>query len=126
MSNADAKILRDVKEYIGLNPDVEDETMDTSITMFINSAIDDLARIGVGQYGWFALESKTETWNDYLGETYISLLSSIKAYVSIYAKLHFDTPQGTLLTALEDRLLKLDFTIQTAIELQDESESPKL
>lgn len=124
--NSEELILKDVKQYIGLNPDVSDETMDTSITMFINSAIDDLARIGVGQYGAFALESRTETWNDYLGETYISLLSSIKPYVSIYTKLHFDTPQGSLLTALEEQLHKLEFTIQTAIELEDESESPKL
>lgn len=124
--NSEASILKDVKQYIGLNPDVTDDTMDTSITMFINSAIDDLARIGVGHYGWFALESREETWNDYLGETYISLLSSIKSYVSIYAKLHFDTPQGGLLTALEEQLRKLEFTIQTAIELEDESESPKL
>ena len=126
MSNSDALILQDVKKYIGLNPDVEDDTMDTSITMFINSAIDDLARIGVGEYGWFALEDRNETWIDYLGETYISLLASVKAYISIYAKLHFDNVQGSLEAALNEQLRKLEFTIQTAIELEDESESPKL
>lgn len=119
-------ILRDVKEYIGLNPEVEDMTMDTSITMFINSAIDDLARIGVGSYGWFSVAERNETWNDYLGETYISLLSSIKPYISIYTRLHFDNVQGSLEGALSEQLRKLEFTIQTAIELQDESESPKL
>ena len=111
-----------------MDPSLEDKIMDTSIVMFINSAIDDLARIGVGSYGAFSLnlDNGGETWEDYLGETYISLLASIKSYVSIYTKLHYDTPQGSLQAALEEQLLKLEFTIQTAIELEDESESPKL
>lgn len=123
MENA---ILHDVKEYIGLNPDVEDTTMDDSITIFINSAMDDLARIGVGQIGGFRVETKAETWDDYLNDEQKFLLSSVKAYVSIYTRLHFDPPQGSIQTALDEQLRKLEFTIQTAIELKDESESPAL
>lgn len=122
----DNAILYDVKEYIGLNPDEEDKTMDGSITMFINSAMDDLARIGLGQLGGFRLETRAETWDEYLSDEQKFLLSSVKSYISIYTRLHFDTPQGSLQSALEEQLRKLEFTIQTAIELKDESESPAL
>lgn len=112
-------ILQDVKMYLGINPDVPDETFDTSIVMFINSAIDDLARIGLGEIGEFRLETRTETWADYLGD-YEDLVSTVKSYISIYVKLHFDTPQGSLESALESQLSKLEFTIQTHIEQLDE------
>lgn len=123
MNNA---ILYDVKNYIGLSPDMEDTTMDNAIVIFINSAFDDLARIGVGQYGGFSIVNKDETWDDYLPEDLKDLLSSIKSYVCIYTVMHWDTPTGAKQTALEEALRKLEFTIQTAIELKDESESPAL
>ena len=116
----DNVILQDVKKYLGINPDPEDDTFDTSIVMFINSAIDDLARIGLGDLGKFRVETKTETWSDYLGSNYSDLVSTVKPYVSIYVKMHFDTNQGTLQNALESEIARLEFTIQTYIEQKDE------
>lgn len=115
-------ILHDVKVYIGLNPDVEDTTFDESIVIFVNSAIDDLARIGLGELGQFRLIEKNETWTDYLGDTYAFLVSSVKSYICIYTRLHFDPPQGSIQSALDEQLRKLEFTIQTAIEQLEISE----
>ena len=115
----DNKILQDVKMYLGINPDPEDDTFDTSIVMFINSAIDDLARIGLGEIGGFQVKTKSETWADYLGD-YADLVSTVKAYISIYTRLHFDSLQGSLEAALQSQLARHEFTIQTAIEQKDE------
>lgn len=116
----DSMILQDVKSYIGINPDNEDYTFDTSIVMFINSAIDDLARIGLKDIGEFRLVERCETWEDYLGDDYKNLISTVKSYISIYTRLHFDPPQGSLQGALEEQLAKLEFTIQTTIEQMSE------
>lgn len=111
------KILQDVKKSIGINPDTEDDTFDNSIVISINSAIAELAELGVGEQGDFAVEQKDETWGDYLGEKYAYLLSLVKQYICIYAQYVFDTPQGgAKKAAMEEIQKRLEFRIVTTIE----------
>ena len=70
------------------------DTFDNSIVISINSAIAELAELGVGEQGDFAVVRKDETWGDYLGEKYAYLLSFVKQYVCTYTKFIFDTPQS--------------------------------
>lgn len=113
-------ILQDVKKYLGVPDDLVDDPFVDPVVMFINSAIDDLARIGLREIGEFRLEDKTETWEDYLGDRYSNLISTVKSYISIYVKLHWDSSQSSLQSALEQQLDKLEFTIQTTIEQMNE------
>lgn len=109
-------ILYDVKTSIGINPDEEDETFDNSILMCINSAIAELAELGVGEQGAFTANSKS-MWEEYLGENQLYLLSLVKAHVCTYAKLMFDAPTtGPLNSALDEERKRLEFRIQTTIE----------
>lgn len=113
----DKAILQDVKTSIGINPDMEDETFDSSLIMCINADIAELAELGIKEVGDFSIESKNETWADYLGEEYAYLLSLVKAHVNTATKLMFDAPQsGSLANALEEQKNRLDFRIIAAIE----------
>ncbi len=117
MENA---ILQDVKKSIGINPDVEDLTFDDTIVIHINSAIAELAELGLGHVGDFALESKSETWSDYLASDYQYLLPLVKPYICTYVRLAFDPPQsGSLATALKEQQDRLEFRIQIAIEVNE-------
>lgn len=117
----DKQILQDVKKSIGINPDVKDETFDASIVMCINSAIAELAELGIGEQGEFSLESREETWGEYLGAQYAYTLSLVKAYVNCYVKLMFDPPQsGALKAALEEEHNRLTFRIVTTIEQHED------
>lgn len=110
-------ILQDVKISIGINPDVEDPAFDTSIVMCINSAIAELAELGVGKQGDFALETNAESWDDYLAD-YGYLKSLVKAYINVYVKLMFDSAaqSGSMNSAMQEEMNRLGFRIQTAIE----------
>lgn len=114
-------ILYDVKTSIGINPDADDdETFDNSILMCINSAIAELAELGVGEQGLFEA-SKTSTWSEYLGEKQSYLLSLIRSYVNVYTKNMFDPPEtGPLDAAQNEHRKRLEFRIQTTIEQHEE------
>ena len=115
------KILQDVKRSIGINPDTQDDTFDNSIVISINSAIAELAELGVGEQGDFAVERKDETWEEYLGEKYAYLLSLVKQFVCIYTQFIFDTPQsGAKKAAMEETQKRLEFRIVTTIEQHEE------
>lgn len=115
------KILQDIKNIIGVNPDTEDDTFDNSIVIAINAAIAELAELGVGEQGDFAIERKDETWGEYLGEKYKYLLSLVKQYIGTYTKYTFDTPQSGALKAAEEEIQKrLEFRIVTTIEQHED------
>ncbi len=115
------KILQDVKKSIGINPDTEDSTFDDSIVISINSAIAELAELGVGEQGEFAITRKDETWSEYLGEKYAYLLSFVKQYICIYTQFIFDTPQsGAKKAAMEETQKRLEFRIVTTIEQHED------
>lgn len=113
-------ILQDVKKSIGINPDVEDSTFDDTIVICINSAIDELAELGLGHIGDFSIVSKSETWDDYLSEEYKYLLSTVKQYIITSTKLAFDPPQGgSYMESLKEQKARLEFRIQIAIEVNE-------
>ena len=114
------QILQDVKTYLGINPDVEDDTFDESIIMCINSGITELTALGVGEPGDFSLEEKTATWSDYLGDEYEYVKSLVKQFINIYTRIQFDYPTGSLGTALEEERRRLEFRIETTIEQHEE------
>lgn len=113
-------ILADGKLAIGLNPDEPDEFFDQLIIDEINNAIGRLAQLGLLKVGDFIVSYDTEVWSDYLGTDNAYLLPFVKSYIQKKVKLNVDPPQsGTLCSALEQELDKLEFNIQTAIEMHD-------
>ena len=118
MSEPNITILSDVKKFVGLNPNEPDEFFDSTIMSAINTSIAELAQIGLRSLGDFTILSGSETWDDYLGENNNYLLALVKDYIQTNTRLIFDPPQsGSLSSALEERLKKTYFNIQTAIEL---------
>ena len=113
-------ILQDVKNSIGINPDVEDPVFDASIVMHINSAIAELAELGVREQGKFTVENRGEAWSEYLGDDLKYLTSLVKEYICTYVKLYFDNNSGTMNSALEEQKNRLEFRIMTTIERHED------
>lgn len=113
-------ILGDAKLSLGLNPDEPDEFFDPLIIGEANAAIARLTQIGLGKLGDFIVEDSTDTWADYLAMDSGYLLPFAKSYVQKRVKLNVDPPQsGSLSSSLEQEIDKLEFNIQTAIELHN-------
>lgn len=113
-------ILGDAKLSLGLNPEEADEFFDPLIIGEANAAIARLAQIGLGKLGDFIVEDFADTWADYLAMDSSYLLPFAKSYVQKRVKLNVDPPQsGSLSSSLEQEIDKLEFNIQTAIELHN-------
>lgn len=113
-------ILADGKLAIGLNPDEPDEVFDPLIMDEINNAIARLAQLGLLKVGDYMVNYGTDVWPDYLGTDYAYLLPFVKSYIQKRVKLFVDHPQSnSLASSLEDEINKLEFNIQTAIELHN-------
>lgn len=113
-------ILSDGKLAIGLNPDEPDEVFDPLIMDEINNAIARLAQLGLLKIGDYMVNYDTDIWSDYLGMDNAYLLPFVKSYIQKRVKLFVDHPQSnSLASSLEDEINKLEFNIQTAIELHN-------
>lgn len=113
-------ILADGKLAIGLNPNEPDEVFDPLIIDEINNAIARLAQLGLLKVGDYMVNYDTDVWSDYLGMDYAYLLPFVKSYIQKRVKLFVDHPQSnSLSSSLEEEIDKLEFNIQTAIELHN-------
>lgn len=113
-------ILADGKLAIGLNPNEPDEVFDPLIMDEINNAIARLAQLGLLKVGDYMVNHDTDAWSDYLGMDYAYLLPFVKSYIQKRVKLFVDHPQSnSLSSSLEEEINKLEFNIQTAIELHN-------
>ena len=61
------KILTSIKKQIG-GIDEEVTSFDDQIVMGINMAIATLTQIGIGPSSGFMLQTKTETWSDFISD----------------------------------------------------------
>lgn len=86
-------ILASVKKDIGGSPN--DRSFDPDLIRCINSTFSILTQLGVGPKSGFTIESDSETWDDFFGET--KQLSFVRTYVSTKVRLMFDPPQSSFL-----------------------------
>lgn len=98
-----------------LNADEFDNTFDDDIVTHINSALSDLARLGVGPKDGFSIEDESSTWNELISNN--KLLSFVKDYIYLSVKLVFDPPQqASVTTSMEKRIEKLEWCISVAVD----------
>jgi hypothetical protein len=91
VSVASDSILTSVKKVLGLAEDYE--IYDLDIAMHINTALSTLTQLGIGPEDGFAIEDKTDTWDDFLqGVGSRARLNGVKTYVCLRVRLVFDPP----------------------------------
>lgn len=82
-------ILTSVKKLLGIEEDMD--AFDVDILMNINAALFTLKQIGVGSAIGFTVESKNDTFHDFLGDNK-KLIDQVKMYLYYKTKLGFDPP----------------------------------
>jgi hypothetical protein len=101
-------ILADVKELLGIGPDVKN--FDAGLVMHINSAITTLTQLGVGPAEGFVIEDTT-AWPALIGER--KDLEVIRSYIYLKVRLLFDPPQNSFLVkSIEDQCIEDEFRIE--------------
>lgn len=96
-------ILTSIKKMLGL-PE-EYEHFDTDIIIHINSVFMILTQLGVGKPEGFMIIDKTQTWNDFIPDSEITLVSSVKSYIYLKVKLLFDPPQNSFTIESMNKLI---------------------
>lgn len=106
-------ILTSIKKLLGLMDD--DTSFDTDITIYINSALADLAQLGIGPASGFSISDKYSVWTDFVPAS--PLLEPVKTYVYLKVKLVFDPPQpSAVLESINKLISQLEFRLSVTAE----------
>lgn len=105
-------ILGTIKELIG--PSASYSAYDTDLIIHINSAINVLYQLGVGD-GSFYLNGEDQTWEDYIGDD--PRLNMIVSYINAKVKKMFDPPvSSTVMAALNETINELEWRINVEVD----------
>lgn len=96
-------ILNTVKKLIGDNPD--NNSFDTDIILFINSALATLNDIGIGKKDYRVSTSK-ETWDEFILKEQSNSKDLVIQYVTHKVKLAFDPPSSGIHKSIIDEQLR--------------------
>lgn len=110
-------ILKSIRKLIGgmSVPDGEKGPFDTDLIIHINSVLQTLNQLGCGVED-FAITGTTETWADFLGNTFINL-NTVKSYVFLKVRLLFDPPSSsTLYQAMTEQAAELEWRINCKVD----------
>ena len=99
-------ILDSIKKLLGIQP--EYTSFDEDIIVAINTSFATLNQLGVGPEGGYMIEDNTQTWNDYITTTNLSM---VKTYVHLKSRLLFDPPTGGVLDAIKNQLSELEYRL---------------
>lgn len=95
-------ILKTVKT--ALNVSETDEAFDEELVLWINSTFWTLKQLGIGPVQGFVIEGDGEDWDEFLSDEV--LLSQVKSYITMKAKLQFDPPSTGFHTTSLTELIK--------------------
>lgn len=95
-------VLNTIKKMLGVPP--LDDTFDTDITIYINTAINYLYQMGIDNLKKLPFIEKTTTWDEIIGED--PLLECTKTYIYLQVKLMFDPPTSATVTESYNRTIK--------------------
>lgn len=112
-------ILDSIKKLLGLG--VDQDNFDNDIIMHINSVLMILNDMGVGPEGGYIVESREDTWDDYLD--YDKNLELIKTYIYLKVKLIFDPPlSSSTLAAMERIISECEWRLNVRAEMRNAEE----
>ncbi len=94
-----------------------DTTFDSSLIIFINSALSVLTQLGVGPEEGFSIADETATWSDLLTNSQPGRLEMVKEYVFLRVKMMFDAPTvGGVINAYKERIDELTWRLNVAVD----------
>ena len=109
-------ILTSIKKQIGIDESSTD--FDDQVVLAINMAISVLTQIGIGPSSGFMLQTKNETWEDYISDLETSpRFIQVQSYIYCRTKLLFDPPASkTMFDALQSLATELEWRLKTESE----------
>lgn len=109
-----SSILTDTKKLLGI---AEDYTaFDADVILSTNSALAELTQIGVGPETGFSIASKTETWEDFIGDD--PRLSMVQQTVYMMVRLSFDPPSTSYHTAaMKEQVTRLVWRLNAEVDV---------
>lgn len=95
----------------------EDDSFDTDIIMYINTALADLVRLGVGPSSGFMIEDKYSEWTDFVPYERFMKLAGLVTYVYQRVKLVFDPPTSSaVIAAMKEQNDKFEWNLNVTAE----------
>ena len=112
-------ILATIRKLIG--GEENGEYFDTDLMLHINAAIYRLYQLGVGKTP-YTVEDVNQTWSDYLGDEFATILPLVKEYIHYYVRNAFDPPTSSIvLSNINDKLKELEWVINIEVDPKIES-----
>jgi len=107
-----SSILTDIKSLLGIG---EETHFDNEIKIHINSAIMNLAQIGIGPSEGFSITGYTETWVDLIG--YRKDIDAVKTYLYLKTKIIFDPPSSSIvMDSIDKQTTQIEWRLNTQVE----------
>ena len=104
----DSTVLNTTKKLLGIAPD--DDSFDTDILIFINSAVGVLNQLGALVDGSQTIDENSE-WSSLATGT--QDLKLVRSYIYLKVRLAFDPPQNSFVTdAIEKQIMEMGWRIQ--------------
>lgn len=109
-------ILDSVKDAIGIK-DPELTAFDSELMIMINMALNNLTRVGVGPETGFKINTKENTWSEFLGEE-DPRLESAKEYIVLQTKLLFDSNSmsSSMIDIYTQKSEEILYTLQVTVD----------
>lgn len=113
------KIFESIKKKLG--PDVSENYFDSDIMSYINTCLQRLNGLGIGQSG-FLIETGNETWEEF--EPNFAKLPGIDTFTYLKCRLFFDpSANGTITNTINEQIRELTWTLEVdARRIHDEEE----
>lgn len=108
-------ILTSIKKLLGIEKDYTH--FDADIIIHINSVFMILTQLGVGPSEGFTIMDDSSTWDEFLQDSDLVKLSSVKSYVYLKVRLLFDPPSSSAVIESTNRLIsELEWRLNVAAE----------
>ena len=105
-------ILTTTKKSLGITE--ECTSFDSDLILHINSVLGILTQIGVGPENGFSIQSKEETWSDFIDDADLEM---VKSYVQLKTRLLFDPPlSSAVMESINKMVSELEWRIHVHIE----------
>lgn len=106
-----SSILNDVKHNLGLL--AGDDSFDSDLVIYINSAISVLTQLGVGPVEGYEITDASNAWNEFVDD---KRLNSVMSYIFLKVKLMFDPPMPSVIASYERQIQEMEYRINVVVD----------
>lgn len=109
-------ILISIKKLLGIFE--TDNSFDTDVIIYINSAIAILRQLGIGPLTGYSISDEKARWSDYLSDN-PEYLEPVKTYIFLKTKMVFDPPlNSSVLEAYKEQIKELEWRLNVTVDPQ--------